>query len=84
MATSEASHTTASLTTWVKEYAHALGFDQVGVAPAVHPPHADAFLRWLQQGYAGTMDYMERTASQRLDPTELLQNAQSAVVVGLN
>lgn len=84
MATSEANHTTASLTAWVKEYAHALGFDQVGVAPAIRPPHADAFLHWLQQGYAGMMDYMERTASQRLDPTELLPNAQSAVVVGLN
>ncbi len=72
------------LTEWVKDYAHALGFDLVGIAPAVRPPHAESLLRWLQAGYAGTMDYMERTADLRTDPTKLLPTARSAVVVGLN
>lgn len=84
MATSETSHTTAELTAWIKSYAHALGFELVGIAPAVRPPHASAFLLWLQQGYAGTMTYMEHTAEQRLNPAELLPDAKSAVVVGLN
>lgn len=84
MATGETSPAPRSLTEWVKTYAYALGFDLVGIAPAMRPPHAEAFLLWLQQGYAGEMDYMERTAELRLNPAELLPNAKSAVVVGLN
>lgn len=75
---------THALTEWVKQYARALGFDLVGIAPVVRPPHADSLLQWLQAGYAGTMDYMERTAHLRIDPAQLLPNARSAVVVGLN
>lgn len=72
------------LTEWVKQYACALGFDLVGIAPVQSPPHADSFLLWLAQGYAGTMEYLERTAHLRINPTELLPDAKSAVVVGLN
>lgn len=75
---------THALTEWVKQYARAVGFDLVGIAPVVRPPHADSLLHWLQAGYAGTMDYMERTAHLRMDPSQLLPNARSAVVVGLN
>ncbi|MCS7208987.1 MAG: tRNA epoxyqueuosine(34) reductase QueG, partial [Fimbriimonadales bacterium] len=72
------------LTEWIKAYARALGFDLVGIAPAQSPPHAQSFLLWLAQGYAGTMDYLERTAHLRVNPAELLPDARSAVVVGLN
>lgn len=72
------------LTEWLKQYARALGFDLVGVAPVQSPPHADSFLLWLAHGYAGTMAYMERTAHLRINPAELLPDARSAVVVGLN
>lgn len=72
------------LSAWIKAYAQALGFELVGIAPAVRPPHADSLLWWLQQGYAGEMHYMERTAEQRTDPQSLLSGARSAVVVGLN
>ncbi|MCX7925574.1 MAG: tRNA epoxyqueuosine(34) reductase QueG [Fimbriimonadales bacterium] len=75
---------TAALTEWIKQYARALGFDLVGIAPVQSPPHADSFLLWLAQGYAGTMEYMERTAHLRINPVELLPEARSAVVVGLN
>ncbi len=69
---------------WIKQYARALGFELVGIAPAQSPPHAESFLLWLAQGYAGAMDYLQRTAHLRVDPSELLPNARSAVVVGLN
>jgi epoxyqueuosine reductase len=61
-----------------------VGFDLVGIAPAVRLPHADRLLWWLAQGYAGEMEYMQRTAEQRTDPQALLPGAKSAVVVGLN
>jgi len=72
------------LSAWVKAYAQSLGFDLAGIAPAVRPPHGEHLIWWLQQGYAGEMEYMERTAEQRLDPQTLLPGAKSAVVVGLN
>ncbi|MFN3690740.1 MAG: tRNA epoxyqueuosine(34) reductase QueG [Fimbriimonadales bacterium] len=72
------------LTDWIKQYARALGFDLVGVAPVQSPPHSDSFLLWLAQGYAGAMEYLERTAHLRINPAALLPNARSAVVVGLN
>lgn len=73
-----------ALTEWIKQYAYTLGFELVGVAPAQPPPNADSFLLWLAQGYAGTMEYLERTAHLRINPSELLPDARSAVVVGLN
>lgn len=72
------------LTQWVKRQAQELGFELVGVAPAVPPPHAQVYLQWLQKGYAGEMDYLHRTADLRLNPESLLPGAKSAVVVGLN
>jgi epoxyqueuosine reductase len=69
---------------WIKAYARALGFDLVGIAPAQSPPHAESFLHWLAQGYAGAMEYLQRTAHLRVNPAELLPDARSAVVVGLN
>ncbi len=74
----------SEFTEWIRAYAHALGFELVGFAPATRPPNADSFLLWLAQGYAGEMDYMERTAQVRTDPTALLPDAKSAIVVGLN
>jgi epoxyqueuosine reductase len=69
---------------WIRDYARALGFELVGIAPAQPPPHAESFLHWLAQGYAGAMEYLERTAHLRVNPAELLPDARSAVVVGLN
>jgi epoxyqueuosine reductase len=69
---------------WIRDYARALGFELVGIAPAQPPPHAESFLHWLAQGYAGAMEYLERTAHLRINPAELLPDARSAVVVGLN
>jgi epoxyqueuosine reductase len=69
---------------WIKDYARTLGFELVGIAPAQSPPHAESFLHWLAQGYAGAMEYLERTARLRINPAELLPDARSAVVVGLN
>ena len=73
-----------SVSEWIKAYARALGFDLVGIAPAQSPPHAESFLHWLAQGYAGAMEYLQRTANLRVNPAELLPDARSAVVVGLN
>jgi epoxyqueuosine reductase len=68
----------------VKERALALGFDRVAIGPADPPPHAAQFEQWLDAGYAGDMDYLERTRAQRVDPARLLPGARSAVTVALS
>ena len=65
----------------VKEKARELGFDRVGIAPAGPSPHGDAFLQWLQRGYAGEMRYMAREPQRRLDPRHLLPEVRSIIVV---
>lgn len=67
----------------VKDHARQLGFDRVAIGPAERPEHGDAFERWLDAGYAGTMRYLDRTREDRLDPRRLLPGARSVVAVAL-
>jgi epoxyqueuosine reductase len=60
-----------------------LGFDQVGIAPAVAAPGFPDFLRWLNDGCAAGMDYMERNAASREHPGNLLDQVCSVVVVSI-
>ncbi len=48
------------LTRRLKEEARRLGFDGVGIAPAVPPPGHGHYLEWLAQGNQAGMDYLER------------------------
>ena len=47
-----------------------LGFDQVGIAPAVAPPGYPDFLRWLEAGYAAGMDYMRTAGAEPVAPRQ--------------
>lgn len=67
----------------VKARALELGFDRVGVGPA-SPRHGDAFERWLDAGYAGTMAYLARTRAERVEPARVLPGAHSVVAVAAN
>jgi epoxyqueuosine reductase len=72
-----------ALTAAVKARARELGFDRAAVGPAAPPAHGDAFERWLDAGYAGEMDYLERGRADRLDPRRLLPEARSVVALAL-
>lgn len=63
-----------------------LGFTRVGFAPAVAPSHADAYLRWLEEGHQGDMAWMARpdAVRRRLDPGEALPGCRSIVVAALS
>jgi len=62
-----------------------LGFLQVGFAPAEPPRHADAYLRWLDEGRHGEMAWMARPDSmrRRIDPREALTGCRTIVVCSL-
>ncbi|NJN97038.1 MAG: tRNA epoxyqueuosine(34) reductase QueG [Anaerolineales bacterium] len=60
-----------------------LGFDLIGIAPLARA-HAEAFQRWLAQGYAAGMQWLAREPERRTDLRQILPEAQSVVVVGLS
>jgi len=66
----------------IKAKARDLGFDLCGIAPADSFPEL-AFLReWLQRGYAGTMEWMARSADRRADVRQVVPGARSVIVTG--
>ncbi|HEY2866595.1 MAG TPA: tRNA epoxyqueuosine(34) reductase QueG [Pyrinomonadaceae bacterium] len=75
----------ASLTDKIKTHALALGFHKFGIARAEPLKEEGARLfQWLDAGYQGEMAWMQRWAEKRVDPSEILPNAKSVVVVALN
>jgi epoxyqueuosine reductase len=65
--------------TEIKARAAELGFDACGIAPAA--AHRElAFLReWLARGYAGEMQYLERSAERRADVRAVMPSAASVI-----
>jgi epoxyqueuosine reductase len=72
------------LTQAVKVRARELGFDLVGVTGAEPSAFAKEYRDWIAHGYAGEMEYLTRNLHRRLDPRELLPDARSIIVVGMN
>ena len=68
----------------VKNKARELGFDLVGITGAEPSAFAEEYREWVAQGYAGEMEYLTRNLHRRLDPRDLLPDARSIVVVGMN
>lgn len=71
------------LTRDLKSEALRLGYDRVGVAPAVAPPDYPRFLDWLQRGHAAGMSYLEQQAAPRRHPERILEGVRSVVLVSL-
>jgi epoxyqueuosine reductase len=68
----------------IKQRAAALGFSATGIARLERNPHAAELDRWLAQGHAGTMTYLNRQAEKRKDPRTIMPGAKSAVVTLTN
>jgi len=68
----------------VKQRAAELGFDAAGITDLSAVPHSAEFTRWLAAGMAGTMSYMHRQKSRRLEPGRILEGATRAIVVTQN
>jgi epoxyqueuosine reductase len=61
-----------------------LGFDLVGFTSAEPLAHGGRLRAWVAQGFAGEMGYMSRNVERRVDPVQVLPEARSIVVLGMN
>ncbi len=53
------------------QWAHALGFQEIGVSDVNLSEHAPHVRAWLRAGFAGDMSYLKRNLEKRLDPSLL-------------
>jgi epoxyqueuosine reductase len=74
-----------SHSTFIKNKSRELGFDYCGIAKAV-PLDEDArrLESWLNKGFQGRMQYMERYFDLRVDPRKLVPGAKSVITLLLN
>ncbi|MCG6156195.1 tRNA epoxyqueuosine(34) reductase QueG [Rubinisphaera margarita] len=73
------SETTAAL----KQASRDLGFDLVGIAPALTPVTLPRFEDWVEAGYAGEMHYIERRRGAYSHPRHVLPVVESVVMLGM-
>lgn len=67
----------------LKAQALEIGFDAVGVCDAVPSPGLEAYRRWLDRGFHGSMEYLARHLAQKSDPRSQLPSVQSVIAVTL-
>ena len=68
----------------IKARAREIGFDLVGITTAQPPQHSQHLHQWLAKDFHGEMGYLARNADKRVNPSKILTDARSMVVVGLN
>ncbi|HEV2295173.1 MAG TPA: tRNA epoxyqueuosine(34) reductase QueG [Tepidisphaeraceae bacterium] len=68
----------------LKRRAIELGFDLVGIAGAQPAQYRDYLRNWLDDGQAGTMQYLANRFEERTDPGVYLPGARSVICVALN
>ena len=67
----------------VKARARALGFDLCGIARS-HPLDPQRLDAWLSRGWDADLTYLRERREERLDPSLLVPNAQSVIVVAVS
>jgi epoxyqueuosine reductase len=75
---------TATLTAELKREARRIGFDLVGIAPAVAPDGFTAFQQWLREGRAGEMTYLPGREAAYAHPRHVLDSVRSVVMLAVN
>lgn len=68
----------------LKQQARLLGFELAGIAPAAEADGFERLRQWLERGFAGTMDYLQRHGDARRHPSSILPEVRSVIMVGMN
>jgi epoxyqueuosine reductase len=63
----------------IAQRAHELGFDACRFTTAAPPQSAPQFQQWLATHQHGEMSYLQRNASKRMDPGQVLPGARSII-----
>ena len=71
------------LTRQIKAKARELGFDLVGVCPAIEPAGFARFCEWLDCGYAGEMSYLWKRKEAYRHPQSVMEGVRSIVMLGM-
>lgn len=74
----------SELTRKIRDEAGRLGFFKTGVTRARPLPEGEHLDQWLAEGMHGEMGYMARQAPKRKDPSRVLSDARSIVVLAMN
>jgi epoxyqueuosine reductase len=74
----------SGLVAQIKAWGQELGFQQVGIASTDLSVYEAGFVRWLDAGMHGEMDYMARHGLKRLRPAELLPGTRSIISVRMD
>ncbi len=75
---------TRELTLALKGEARRIGFELVGVAPAVSPPGLPRLHEWLRAGFAGEMQYLPRREAAYEHPRHVSPPVRSVVMLAIN
>ena len=76
-------HDRLALTAAVKQLAETIGFELVGIAPAIRAGTWEKLDDWLARGFAGEMRYIERRKDAYRHPEHVLPQVRSVVMLGL-
>lgn len=68
----------------IQRVAQELGFDDCRVSRAKEASHADQYRRWIEDGCAGDMKWLERNVERRADPAKVVEGAFSVVSLAMN
>ena len=69
----------AALVVCIREWGTQLGFARVGISDIEVGEAAERLRHWLAEGRHGAMDYLQRHADLRADPTRLLPGARRVI-----
>ena len=68
----------------IRDWASALGFSQIGIAPVDLSSAEPGFAAWLAAGFHGEMDYMARHGMKRARPAELVEGTLSVLTARMD
>lgn len=71
------------IATYIKTWSQDLGFSHIGITDTNLSFYQQYFLDWLQQNFAGTMQFMARQQQKRLQPEQLVPQTCRVISVAL-
>lgn len=74
----------STLTQQIHSRSKELGFELVGISPAKESETIELYRKWIENGYAGKMGYLERHLPLKVDPRTLLKETKSVISLAMN